>query len=1540
MDAQNAVEPASTKQPAPASPKRGADESSHDAKSNINTTTTNTTAIAAPAPATNSVKPLVNEHASITARDASRPAANPSNTCDDSEAGPDQNSDAETIVLPGKGSISPSKPRQGKVIKHEDKSDGEVDDALPTFKKSSKDGRDGKRNGNGNGGPTDGDEVSSTLSRKNRLLEHEPLPRSKDNSSGLSSAPPSPPSHHRGNGTQQSSHRRRRSGDAYSESGSETSKPRSHSRAALKDKPKSVDRLLPGKRKAPKVESDDEGESRKARRPRASDATVEATRERENKSSSSSRQHHDKQLSRNRSASPQERSHRRSLSTQLPAQSPANGLSSKKRRIPAPLQSADYHSDDSSTGGSPHPRSSKLRNIATPLTGESTVSPARMAPHKKHVDNHGQTLFAKACAKGEYETAKRRLAERPEDLNFADYAGNTPLQVAALNGHENIVKLLIEAGCKLDCRNSDKDTPLLDAVENGHLGVVKLLLEAGVNPRKADAEGHEPLDKVPDDLENAEEIRAALREAKEKMGELRRTSEDHQTQDVQQDTVSSHGTESPRRSPAAPAGQRRGGTVRATKTSNHLLYMSLDEKTLRQAAARGDEETVTRVLLVREGCNDPEALVNAARGGHDVVMELLLALGQADPDPSPVSGLPAQYSTPMLAAIGQENTKCIKLLLDQTDFDPTRRFKGETYYEIARRREGPMWKEEEHMLKEAYDARKKAPKSSSKNKSPGRRDRETETESRRTARNSDGNRPARRGPSSPSREVETAKRHGSSKVSGSPKEKRRSSSFGNDEQISPKRGPGRPKKEDRVASDREHSPVATKSAPSKSKRAESDLIAGSSDGEAVKPRRKLISGKDLKGEREKQRRASLALNNSAPDRADSRNDESLEKPRSDRLSEKYHDRTKALKRDESHDRLTVVDSSSKRHRPSVSPSRYEPGDKEDSEAPMKRRKLDSDSRERRHPQASSPERKHKRDPSREPPKRPRPQEGERKEPSKIKRSDRDRREFETSSPSEKASITVFSEKPDIEMQDAPAVASSENNRDQVEKERKETERREMEDREAERREAERREAEKREAEKREAERREAERAAEEAKIQEDERQRREQEAKRREEEERRQREAAEKRRLEEEEEQNRLQAEEKRRREEEEKVRLEEERRQKEELERRRLEEEKRREEEEHARRREQEEKDRRIKEAEEARRLREEEERKERDRKRAAREAEREAEMQRMRLEQERIRLSKLPPLLRWLEGCPNPKQTEFAKLFAIAQGVRYDTIKPEATGTAEGREQWLLNTQVALLLGEKDLSLSRYTGWEKIKVSNVAKRVIWRLESDRYALTQGKLYDLGRQLPDDYYGGDPSKVGYQRLEHLRGEASKLFLEADMWFVKVSDFLYIVPTVPHLRDVKISIDYREIPEDESALATFNAPSKWKQDPDAASRGPFAPRYKYYVNGQLVGEDRPKSYTPSRDPFPEHRVPRRGGLITVTADESDYARLCIEQGLSHLLTEQQKQSVLNGAHLTPRSLASTEHADYSDANISPTSRSPRVPQVNGIKGAHDSPNAD
>lgn len=1501
MDAQNAVESANTKQAA--SPKRGVAESD-DPRSTVTANSTTT----------NNIRPPVTAKPSSTSKDIkdSRPATTLPGTQDD-DVGPDQNSDAETIVLPGKDGISPSKPR--KIIKHEDKSDGEINDALPPPRKHLKDDKDGGRST----GPPDN---ATSLERRKRPFGKEKQPRNKDASSGLSSAPASPPPHRRNNHEQ--THRRRRSDHAHSESGSESSKSRT-SKDLIKNKAKSVDRLLPGKRKAPKAESDDEGESRKVRRPRISETSLEnsiGVRERDQKPSSGRLPQEKHAASRNRSLSPHGRIHRRSLSTQLPTQS-SNGFGAKKRR-PPPLQSADYHSDDSSASGSPHPRSSKLRSIATPVTGESTVSPARVPPHKKHVDNHGQTLLAKACAKGEYDVAKKRLAERPEDLNFADYAGNTPLQVASLNGHEQIVQLLIDAGCNLDCRNSDKETPLLDAVENGHLAVVKLLLKAGVNPRKADAEGHEPLEKVPDDLENAEEIRAALREAKEKVGELRRTSEDHQ-HDLP-DTLSSHGPESPRRSPppgssSALAAQRRGGAVRSTKTSNHLLYMNLDDKTLRQAAARGDNETVTRVLQVKERCDDPEALVNAARGGHSFVVELLLALGGANPDPRPVSGLPTDYGMPMLAAIGGENLEVVKLLLNASNFDPTRRYKGQTYYEIARNREGPMWKEEEHILKNAYDEFKKGSKGSSKTKSPGRRDRDRELdqESRRANRkesNLDANRAHKRRPSSPARDTDSKKKAVPTKISGSPKEKKRSLSLGNpDEQTSPKRGPGRPKKEDRVTSittsDREVSPTMSKSQPTKSKLVDSDFANGSSDTETVKPRRKLISGKDLKGHREKQRRASMASNNSVPERGDARNDDASDK-RLDRLSERYHDRTKAIKRDESNDRLSMGEGSTKRPRSSVTPPRHGLGDKDDADAPIKRRKLDSDSKERRSLQNPSPEnRLQKRDVSRDSAKRQRLLETDRKEAPKAKKAGRDRRESDKASPLEKSSITVASEDVDIDMRDAPQNHSAEESEAQLERERKEAKRRQAEAEAI---------------------------AAEESKKKEAERQRQEAERKKQEEEAKRLQEEAEKKRLQEEE-RIRLEREEKIRREEEEKARLEEERKRREEQERKLREEEERRRKEEEERKRQEEEEARIRREreaAEEAQRLREEKERKERERERerkAAERAAREAEMQRARQEaMERLRLARLPPLLRWLDSCPDPKQREIAELFATARGVRYDTINPSATGKADGREQWLLNTQVALLLGEKDTSLSRYTAWERIPVSRIAKRVIWRLEQDRYALTEGKLYHLGEQLPD-YYGCDPHALGYTKLEQLRGQAAERFLDTDMFFVKESDFLYIVPTIPHLRNVKLSIWYCELPENEAALSTFSAPpAKWKQDPDAESRGRWAPRAKYYINGELVGEDRPKHYRPSKVPFPEHRVPRRGGLVAVTPEDPEYAHLCVEQGLSHLLTDQQKQAVLNGAHLTPRSMVSNEALEY---NVSP-SESPNTVQVNGIRNVQES----
>jgi hypothetical protein len=70
---------------------------------------------------------------------------------------------------------------------------------------------------------------------------------------------------------------------------------------------------------------------------------------------------------------------------------------------------------------------------------------------------------------------------------------------------------------------------------------------------------------------------------------------------------------------------------------------------------------------------------------------------------------------------------------------------------------------------------------------------------------------------------------------------------------------------------------------------------------------------------------------------------------------------------------------------------------------------------------------------------------------------------------------------------------------------------------------------------------------------------------------------------------------------------------------------------------------------------------------------------------------------------------------------------------------------------------------------VSNLAKKVIWRLESDRYALTSDVMYELGVQLPNYYgEGQDPQRMSYLITERLRAEAWEKFLALDMFFVKV----------------------------------------------------------------------------------------------------------------------------------------------------------------------------
>nr|OQO27771.1 hypothetical protein B0A51_05829 [Rachicladosporium sp. CCFEE 5018] len=387
------------------------------------------------------------------------------------------------------------------------------------------------------------------------------------------------------------------------------------------------------------------------------------------------------------SMSPNPQRHRRAVLTQSALMDGSSDLpSSRSRRSQThhPVRDGNTKArtwDESSmsseaTSHGQIERSSRTRKGVGRST--STAGKSTEHKHKRHLNKYGLTKVAELSEQGDLDALKDALEKDPGALDIPDHAGNTPLQIASLNGQADVVVYLISLKCRIDCVNDQNESPLIDAAENGHIDVVTILLEAGVNPTRPNRKGDLALDLVKDDTDNAEDIRATLLSATERWkidGDKQRADEAEQH-------------------------RYRAGPV------NELHFKERTYENLTVYVERNDRSSVQEILAagVRP---DNATLAAAAKTGDEYIVSMLLSV-MTD------RAKAKKAERPLLSVLGTHRLEMIEFLTNLDQFDPLYRDKqGRGWPEIADFKGGPVRKQAVELLQGLVDKAEKANGSSS-----------------------------------------------------------------------------------------------------------------------------------------------------------------------------------------------------------------------------------------------------------------------------------------------------------------------------------------------------------------------------------------------------------------------------------------------------------------------------------------------------------------------------------------------------------------------------------------------------------------------------------------------------------------------------------------------------------------------------------------------------------------------------------------------------------------------------------------------------------
>lgn len=174
-----------------------------------------------------------------------------------------------------------------------------------------------------------------------------------------------------------------------------------------------------------------------------------------------------------------------------PGKTNFNGIGSRDQGVAKKVKKVHWAPDSSLT------TTQLIHAINTP--GKNHAKKAKKADKYKSASESEQFEMNKSALNAAFSgnaVELKRLLKRGVSPNVENIAYASALEGAAYYGHEDCVKLLIDAGARLDRPNRKKKnrTALMIAALNGQLGCVKLLVKAGANTKLKDSKGYTALD--------------------------------------------------------------------------------------------------------------------------------------------------------------------------------------------------------------------------------------------------------------------------------------------------------------------------------------------------------------------------------------------------------------------------------------------------------------------------------------------------------------------------------------------------------------------------------------------------------------------------------------------------------------------------------------------------------------------------------------------------------------------------------------------------------------------------------------------------------------------------------------------------------------------------------------------------------------------------------------------------------------------------------------------------------------------------------------